>query len=107
MPRIQCDAKKCLYNNCNMCEKTKIYVGGLYAEEKNETECISFERKNLSKCNEEYGSCHDGCGCETKIACSSEKCIYNVNKECQARQVKVKGKEALTKDETCCDTFKM
>lgn len=111
MPKLRCDVSRCAYNRNELCNKDKIYVGGLFAEEKQETECISFERKPIKeRYTEEYSSedCSDASVCEeTKISCSSERCIHNFNKVCKAENVKVSGHNAITKDETCCDTFKM
>lgn len=43
-------------------------------------------------------------GCD-KLQCSAVNCTYNESYECRAGAIKVGGREAVTTDETYCDSF--
>lgn len=107
MPKLKCNVDRCRHNLNQSCAKNKIYVGGLFASNKAETECISFEEKrsDFYKDYEEYASLEGEC-CDTQIVCSCGKCIYNENSVCKADLVNVEGIHAREKDQTSCATFK-
>ena len=41
------------------------------------------------------------------LRCSAMTCVYNDGELCSKGDIKVGGSNAMTADETCCESFKM
>ena len=103
MADLKCAVENCYYNDQHLCSKGDIQVGGKNACTCDETCCESF-----SQAKEGRTSFRNSVGQPSgtiRIDCKAQKCIHNVNCECVADRVDIKGCGACDCEGTACATF--
>ena len=104
MTRISCDVTKCEYNKDGGCKLNKIEVGSRDARMSDETMCESYVpegsgAKNSCTCRS------DACDI-SEIKCSAERCMYNDDGKCEAKNIEISPCKKCGCGETECNTFK-
>lgn len=101
MPRLNCSAANCSYNNSNYCCKNQIQVSGSMAQQAQSTCCESFIESNGAFTNSvQVPNPH------LYVSCEAKNCIHNCNNNCEAESISVGGGiAASTSRETECDSF--
>ncbi len=102
MTKLECSVCTCKYNEDHCCCKHEIMVGKTGSTTSKETECASFVCAKESPSNSTKEP-----NVELSIICEAEKCVYNDNKRCRAKQVDINGSSAHMPYETACSTFKL
>lgn len=102
MAELKCAARNCMYNSSEYCSKGDIMVGGMRAQNSDDTCCESFRQQKEGDVTNAVG--HPGR--TISIDCEAVKCMYNTNYKCYAEHVDIKGNGACDCRETACATFK-
>ncbi|MFI3209740.1 MAG: DUF1540 domain-containing protein [Peptostreptococcaceae bacterium] len=100
---INCDVKNCSHNSNGDCCANIINIGGKLAVNSKSTCCGSFlDKSHYSDLTNSFTSS----GVCENIVCSASNCKFNNNTMCTAKNIEVKGREAVNVyDETNCQTF--
>jgi len=102
MPKLKCDALKCIYNCEKYCAKSVIHVN----DDLDAKKCESFSDKKFDAQEYKTEFASIDCGNQfVSIECKAKSCDYNCNGMCVSENVKIGSIEASTKDETRCETF--
>lgn len=117
MTKLSCNASNCVNNVGGLCSARIIHVVGENAHISRGTECETFEENNIGSAIK--GITNMNIGGELRqafeserivmspeIVCDAARCIYNVNRSCNAESIQVYGPDALSSSNTECETFK-
>lgn len=108
MTNINCNAKKCGYNENSKCAKRNIDVEGLFAKSKIGTFCQSFKNPHNSDILvSEMAKEMSAEPASVKVKCTANYCIYNEENACVAREITVGVDNASYRSETECESFKV
>ncbi|MBR3645489.1 MAG: DUF1540 domain-containing protein [Lachnospiraceae bacterium] len=105
MNKLKCYVNTCAYNDKERCYLDGIKVRGTDAKKSEATSCGSFREKTKNG-NDNYEFAEEMPE-KSNIECDAFNCLHNCDKNCMAKRVGIKGKEAGSFDDTCCNTFKM
>lgn len=100
MPKLNCSAATCAYNDSNCCCINAIHVGGSLATKESGTCCDSFQHKNMAFTNDIKDP-----KINVYVHCKAHNCVYNSANECTADSVNIEGFSACQCDETNCSSF--
>lgn len=103
MADLKCAVENCCYNDQHLCSKGDILVGGKNACTCDETCCESFSQAKEGRTS--FRNSVGQPGGTIRIDCKAQKCIHNVNCECVADRVDIKGCGACDCEGTACATF--
>ena len=88
MAELKCTAENCTYNCESYCSKGDILVGESMQGYQTQVTCDSFREKGMV---DSFSSSLEH-PCETiSIDCEADKCIFNSNYKCVAKQGDIKG----------------
>lgn len=103
MPKLRCDASKCIYNCEHYCAKSVIYVN----DDLDAKKCESFSMQKYNECdyNTEFANM-DSVTKYVSIECRAKSCDYNCNGMCISENVKISDmKDGNGKAK--CETFSL
>ena len=103
MTYLSCDVTNCINNANEMCVRSGIKVDGCDATREAETCCASYGSRGTSY--ENAVSANLSATPETDIACDVERCRYQSDNACTARNIHIGGCGACECTETSCRTF--
>lgn len=108
MKTLRCNAKSCVYNNKEACEKDSIVVGD-GNKMNNEIKCESYTpfgstTKSYEMAEEShiYNQTYE----QPNIDCMAEQCVYNEKHNCTASAVKIDANTMEKYAQTTCETYK-
>ncbi len=107
MPKLKCNAQKCVFNCDTRCSKSVIKVIGAEAETPVDTACQSFIKKRYSENNNyqtEIGS-FENVNPHVSVDCDSRDCRYNSRGVCISENIRIDGTQSMTPRDTRCQTF--
>lgn len=104
MPKLKCDAMKCIYNCEHYCAKSVIYVN----DDLDAKKCVSFSLQKYEggNYNTEFASM-DSVNKYVSIECSAKSCDYNCNGMCVSENVKISDIHEENKERAKCETFSL
>lgn len=104
MPKLKCDALKCIYNCERFCAKSVIHVN----DDSDAKKCESFNDKEFERSDYKTEFSKIDCGNQfVSIECKAKNCDYNCNGVCVSENVKIGNEHASCVDETKCETFSL
>ena len=101
MSQLDCTVTNCTYNKTDCCCKGDILVGGVHADDNEDTCCESFSQRS-------FDSITSSTAHPSKIInidCEAVNCTYNSNYKCAADHVDICGSNAHSPSGTICATF--
>lgn len=101
MTQLKCSVETCMYNDEHLCAKGDIMVGGQSATTPNETCCESFRERSGAASNMAASGDRD-----IQVKCKAEKCIFNEECRCSAKEIGIAGSSACKCAETECASFR-
>ena len=105
MPKLKCDAHKCIYNCDRFCSKSVIHVNNDVDTKK--CESFSVQKYNGYKYDTEFGCMDNSINQYVSIECDAKECDYNCKGMCVSENVKIGNENATSKSETKCETFSL
>lgn len=101
MPKLKCDAEKCIYNCEHYCAKSVIHVN----DDMDAKKCISFSLKKYEKQNydTEFASC-ENLNQYVSIQCAAKSCDHNCEGMCVSERVSI-SPETFKNVNAKCVTF--
>lgn len=99
MTNLICNVNSCVHNQCNLCCKEGIQVGGQGATSSVATCCESYEEKNGSFTNSAESPKYS-----LNIACDATTCTYNNCHMCEAEAININSPTSSS-SETECASF--
>jgi len=114
---LSCTATNCVNNLSGICSASTIDIMGSNAHSSEETQCETFAEKGLkNSLNNVFNMNvigefkqvfnHDTIEMSPKIICEVINCMHNSEDRCEARNIMVNGRGALSSAKTECETFK-
>lgn len=104
MPKLKCDAKKCIYNCERYCVKSVIHVN----DDLDSKKCVSFSEQKYEKGNYETEFAQM---CDTNkyvsIECEARACDHNANGMCVSENVEIGCNKDVCKNNNDCKTFSL
>ena len=117
MPRLNCSAMNCDYNDNGFCTTANITIEGMEADNKSDTYCSTYiDTDGVIGLRNEYSnymmgmvqgfssSAFEGNIMSPYIQCNVHTCHYNLDGVCMARDVNIYG-ESQGQLGTECNTF--
>lgn len=108
MPALKCDVKSCVHNSDNKCCLDSIQVEGSHAEKPDSTACGSFKLRSDRGATNSFGTATNSNSQPSEhvtVDCKAQKCVYNSECKCTARDIGIHGQTACTCKETECASF--
>lgn len=104
MPKLKCDAKKCIYNCERYCAKSVIHVN----DDLDAKKCVSFSEQKYDEqnYNTEFASM-DNMNKYVSIECEAKACDYNCNGMCVSENVQIGCEKVEKRNDTKCETFSL
>lgn len=104
MPKLKCDARKCIYNCEHYCVKSVIHVN----DDVDAKKCVSYsEQKYEDKKYDTEFACMDGINKYVSIECSAKECDHNCNGMCVSENVQIGCDTDECKINAKCKTFSL
>jgi len=102
MPKLKCDARKCIFNCERYCVKSVIHVN----DDTDAKKCVSFSEQKYDeqKYNTEFAQM-DNFNQYVSIECAAEECDHNANGMCVSERVEIGCNQKVCKNDTECKTF--
>ena len=104
MPKLKCDAKKCIYNCEKYCVKSVIHVN----DDLDAKKCVSFSEQKYEsgKFDTEFAQM-DGVNKYVSIECEAKACDHNANGMCVSENVQIGCDKDMCTHNTVCKTFSL
>lgn len=106
MTKVECNARSCGYNDCNLCKKRDIDIEGLFARNKIGTFCESFKNPKATNLLKYEFAKEMNLDSRVNVSCSANNCIYNKMGNCSKDTILIGKTNAVYRSETECDSFK-
>ncbi|MBE5940008.1 MAG: DUF1540 domain-containing protein [Lachnospiraceae bacterium] len=106
MPSLKCNVKSCVHNSDNKCCLEVIQVEGINADNPTATACGSFKlRSDRNATNSFKNSINEKPSEHVAVDCKAQKCVFNSECKCTAKDIGISGHSACTCRETECASF--
>lgn len=108
MPLLKCGVNTCSYFYDGLCSKSVINVTTDGAIDARDTHCSSYHRQDRSaydKYNLEIATIEDIISEYLSVNCEVQNCIFNRNRLCYAKDIKIDGTKAKGYRDTFCASF--
>lgn len=104
MPKLKCEALKCIYNCNKYCAKSVIRVNN----DSDSKKCESYSEKNYEAKDYKTEFADMNCGNQfVSIECKAKECDYNCNGMCVSENVKIGSESTRAMDGAKCETFSL
>lgn len=101
MTQLKCSAQTCMYNEDHYCCKGDVMVEGKNATDSTGTCCSSFRERTDASATNTVGHPSRNIA----VDCKAEKCAFNEECKCTAREISITGSHACTSTDTECASF--
>lgn len=116
MARLQCGAHVCIHNEQGLCSANNILIEGVTSSTSSDTFCANFVEERDSGMQDSVGDFNymggivNGfsnhiTGMNPQILCKASNCTYNLNGNCEAKDVNIYGSNNGV-SKTMCETYK-
>ena len=104
MPKLKCDALKCIYNCEKYCAKSVIHIN----DDLDAKKCESFSNKKYDAQEYKTEFATIDCGNQfVSIECKAKSCDYNCNGMCVSEKVEIGCDKNVCKHNNECKTFSL
>lgn len=117
MSNLSCNARSCTNNQGGMCGAGNITIQGVSSQSSLDTYCSNYQDKNydngmnsmsnmnyVGQITEGFTSIYDASS-NPDVSCNANRCIYNFNNKCEAKQLNIEGDGGAQILGTRCSTY--
>lgn len=113
MTKLSCTASTCVNNEGGLCGATNILIEGVNSITSLETYCSNYRQENVLSQIGALGNTNylgevmqmlssmDEMFMSPNVCCHAQKCFYNGNGKCEARDIMIRRND----DKSICETF--
>lgn len=112
---LSCNAEKCVHNVSGLCSANNIRIDGAI-DAVGHTSCGTFAERNVKNAMVNMFNINLAGGVKEvlsngtvemypNVICDSVVCKFNDNRICKANHILIRGKDAIDKSMTICETF--
>lgn len=105
MPKLNCNAENCAFNQSYLCKRQSIDVDGITSVRKLDTACSSFAKSGTLSLDTEFATFDKTPSIHTEIYCDCINCVYEKNQKCYADKVEISKDYNNNTSSTHCQTF--
>lgn len=113
---LTCSASTCVHNTGGLCSANKIEIMGKVASSSKGTNCNTFANRGIKNALTNMANMNiqgevkqlfskDTIMMSPVISCSAKNCAHNLEGRCNAREVDIIGYDAVSRENTECETF--